>query len=105
MRLSLLQRKEAHEDSVWAAAWAPGSNTLVTGSVDESIKLWSEVGDTLEQKHILVSDERGAGRGRWRLATELSQPPAKREGELPPAGGASAFRPVLLSVPTPRSWG
>ena len=59
MRLSLLQRKEnAHEDSVWAAAWAPGSNTLVTGSVDESVKLWSEVGDTLEQKHHLVSGER-----------------------------------------------
>jgi hypothetical protein len=56
MRLSLLQRLEdAHDDSVWAAAWAPNSNTLVTGSVDESVKLWQESGDTLEQQHHLVS--------------------------------------------------
>ncbi|EFN53663.1 hypothetical protein CHLNCDRAFT_36331 [Chlorella variabilis] len=55
MRLSLLQKQEsAHDDSVWAAAWAPTGNTLVTGSVDESVKLWQEVGDTLEQQHHLV---------------------------------------------------
>lgn len=30
MRLSLLQKQEnAHDDSLWACAWAPGSNTLV----------------------------------------------------------------------------
>ena len=56
MRLSLLHRLEnAHEDSVWAAAWAPTSNTLVTGSVDESVKLWQESADGLEQKHHVVS--------------------------------------------------
>ena len=55
MRLSLLQRAEnAHDDSVWACAWAPSSNVLVTGSVDESAKLWQEAGDTLEQRHHLV---------------------------------------------------
>lgn len=55
MRLSLLQKHEnAHEDSVWTAAWAPDGGTLVTGSVDESVKLWNEAGDTLEQKHQLV---------------------------------------------------
>lgn len=55
MRLSLLQQQEnAHEDSVWAAAWAPDGSTLVTGSVDESVKLWQEAGDTLEQRHHLV---------------------------------------------------
>ncbi len=27
----------------------------VTGSVDESVKLWQEAGDTLEQRHHLVS--------------------------------------------------
>lgn len=55
MRLSLLQKLEnAHEDSVWTAAWAPDGDTLVTGSVDESVKLWNEAGDTLEQKHQLV---------------------------------------------------
>ena len=31
MRLSLLQKQEnAHDDSVWACAWAPGSGTLVS---------------------------------------------------------------------------
>jgi WD repeat-containing protein 61 len=59
MRLSLLQRQEnAHDDSVWAAAWSPTDNTLVTGSVDESVKLWRETGDTLEQVHHLVSQLR-----------------------------------------------
>lgn len=67
MRLSLLQKQEsAHDDSVWAAAWAPTGNTLVTGSVDESVKLWQEVGDTLEQQHHLVSAIGAAGRaGAW----------------------------------------
>ena len=61
MRLSLLQRQEqAHEDSVWAVAWSPASNTLVTGSVDESVKLWQEAEDTLEQRHHLVSARGGA---------------------------------------------
>lgn len=55
MRLSLLHRLEnAHDDSVWAAAWAPGSNVLVTGSVDESVKLWAESADGLEQRHHVV---------------------------------------------------
>ena len=55
MRLNLLHKLEnAHEDSVWTAAWAPGSDTLVTGSVDESVKLWREGaagGGALEQAH------------------------------------------------------
>lgn len=60
MRLSLLHRLEqAHEDSIWTAAWAAGSNVLVTGSVDESVKLWQEGGDGLQQLHILVSRPRG----------------------------------------------
>ena len=56
MRLSLLQKQEnAHDDSVWACAWAPGSNSLVTGSVDESVKLWQESAEsTLELRHHLV---------------------------------------------------
>jgi WD repeat-containing protein 61 len=56
MRLSLLHKADnAHEDSVWTVGWAPGSDILVTGSVDESVKLWKQEGDGLEQLHHLVS--------------------------------------------------
>ena len=56
MRLSLLQKLDnAHEDSVWAASWAPGSNRLVTGSVDETVKVWNDEGETLKEHHTFVS--------------------------------------------------
>ena len=42
MRLSLLQKLDnAHEDSVWTVQWGAGSNCLVTGSVDETAKIWA----------------------------------------------------------------
>ena len=52
MRLTTLKRKEeAHEDEIWAVAWNPrkneaglgendGKKELLTGSVDESCKVW-----------------------------------------------------------------
>lgn len=46
MKLTLLGKQEnAHEDGVWSAAWAPTSadtpgGIVVTGSVDETVKLW-----------------------------------------------------------------
>jgi WD repeat-containing protein 61 len=46
MRLSLLSKLEAHEDGVWSVSWVPGgSELLLTGSVDESVKLWEDVAD------------------------------------------------------------
>lgn len=55
MRLSLLQKlDEAHEDSVWTVTWIPGSKKLVTGSVDETAKVWEEVDDTLQERHVFV---------------------------------------------------
>lgn len=55
MRLSLLHKGDnAHEDSIWTVAFAPGSDVLVTGSVDESAKLWKQEGDGLTQIHRLV---------------------------------------------------
>jgi WD40 repeat protein len=53
MKLTLLGKQEnAHEDGIWSAAWAPSSadtpaGLLVTGSVDESVKLWQVSGQSL----------------------------------------------------------
>ncbi|KDD75967.1 hypothetical protein H632_c415p2 [Helicosporidium sp. ATCC 50920] len=61
MRLSLVQTLEsAHEDSIWTAAWSPKEDVLVTGSVDESVKLWQAGGPALEQQHQLLGVEVGA---------------------------------------------
>ena len=55
MRLSLTSRKEeAHDDAVWAATWVPQNDSILSGSVDESVKNWSPGdGDTpaLENLH------------------------------------------------------
>ena len=37
------QHTDAHKDSVWAVAWAP-LNRVVTGSLDETAKVWGLVG-------------------------------------------------------------
>lgn len=61
MRLHLLSKLEnAHDDSLWSVTWAPGSNILATGSTDESVKLWEEVQEGLQQKHILGGASLGA---------------------------------------------
>ncbi|KAG6542206.1 hypothetical protein Mapa_016439 [Marchantia paleacea] len=47
---SLKNLANAHHDSIWAATWAPATADrgalLITGSVDESVKIWK--GDELE---------------------------------------------------------
>jgi WD40 repeat protein len=47
---SLKNLANAHADGVWAVAWAPATQSrgalLITGSVDETVKLWK--GDELE---------------------------------------------------------
>lgn len=41
-RLNLTSRKEeAHDDAVWAATWSPSNDSIISGSVDESVKNWS----------------------------------------------------------------
>lgn len=43
MRLTTLrQQADAHSDGIWSAAWVPNSTALLTGSVDESVKLWDD---------------------------------------------------------------
>lgn len=51
---SLKSLNNAHHDSIWAVTWAPATESrpalLITGSLDESVKLWK--GDELEMERI-----------------------------------------------------
>lgn len=69
MRLQLLEKREgAHEDSIWAATWAEGSNKLLTGSADETVKVWQEEDAKLAQ----VGQQPGHTLGVVSLATDPS---------------------------------
>lgn len=62
MRLSLAQKiDQAHDDAVWSAAYLPNSDFLLTGSVDESVKLWThgEQKDKLEAGHTYLGHTLG----------------------------------------------
>lgn len=50
-RITTLQRQgDAHDEGVWSAAWVPNSAKLLTGSVDETVKVW-DTADTLKFEH------------------------------------------------------
>ena len=53
MRVQLVQKVEnAHDDSIWTVAWSGESNNLITGSVDEHVKIWKEEGETVEDVRL-----------------------------------------------------
>lgn len=54
VRATSLQRTIAHDEGVWATAWLPGSTQLLTGSVDETVKLWQLLDDRLECSHTFT---------------------------------------------------
>jgi WD40 repeat protein len=63
-RLALSHKKEdAHDDAIWCATWVPNSNGLVTGSVDESVKIWTlldeQVPEVVEDTHTYVGHTLG----------------------------------------------
>ena len=50
MRLTLKERIEnCHEDAVWTATWTP-ADTLISGSVDETVKVWAPA-ESNESQH------------------------------------------------------
>ncbi len=51
MRLTTLHKTVAHEEGVWSTAWVPGSSKLLSGSVDESVKVWEDAADGLRFVH------------------------------------------------------
>eukprot|EP00775_Hariotina_reticulata_P004809 gene4809-5057_t len=59
MRANTLQKVQAHDEGVWATAWVPGQSQLITGSVDESIKLWQTAEDKLECAHTFKGQALG----------------------------------------------
>ena len=47
----LAVKKDAHEDGVWSLAWTPGAGgdaTLLSGSVDETVKAWRVDGESAD---------------------------------------------------------
>jgi hypothetical protein len=51
VRATTLLKTAAHEEGVWATAWLAGTSSLLTGSVDETVKQWSIAEDRLECVH------------------------------------------------------
>ncbi|KAJ9532847.1 hypothetical protein QJQ45_010870 [Haematococcus lacustris] len=52
-RLTTLHKvQDAHDQGVWSASWVPGSNRLLTGSVDENVKVWDDTAESLKFHHI-----------------------------------------------------
>ena len=37
----LSKREDAHGDAIWAAAWGKGGDSIVTGSLDDTVKVWT----------------------------------------------------------------
>ncbi|KAF8059673.1 VIP3 [Scenedesmus sp. PABB004] len=58
-RATTLAKTGAHEEGVWAVAWLPGAHSLLTGSVDESVKLWSAADDKLACGHTYTGQALG----------------------------------------------
>lgn len=50
------QRAGAHEDSIWSVAWSAETDLIVTGSVDEQVKIWDSQ-DLSNPKHALTSHD------------------------------------------------
>lgn len=60
VRATTLAKAAAHDEGVWACAWLPGGHDrLLTGSVDETVKLWSAGEDKLEPGHTYAGHALG----------------------------------------------
>lgn len=122
MRVSLLNKVEdAHEDALWCVAWQPDSRSLITGSVDETVKVWTlgEPGSTtVESAHTYTGHTLGVisvaidATGKfaassaldsfirvWNLEVTrvLSEKRKRAERGAPPAPGPAHGLPMLAS--------
>jgi len=61
MRASTLHRLPgAHAEGIWCAAWISGSSQLLTGSVDEYVKLWETTAEPPTAQHTFSGYSLGA---------------------------------------------
>lgn len=61
MRASILHKLPgAHAEGIWCAAWIPGTSQLLTGSVDEQVKLWDVSADPPSTQHTFAGYSLGA---------------------------------------------
>ena len=53
MKLTKQHDVLAHDEGVWSVAWVPGTSSVLTGSVDETVKRWDvgEAGVSEVYKH------------------------------------------------------
>ncbi|KAG7265333.1 hypothetical protein CRUP_014369 [Coryphaenoides rupestris] len=59
----LFKQEHAHDDAIWTAAWgrseADGSETIVTGSLDDMVKVWKWSDEKLELQWNLEGHQLG----------------------------------------------
>lgn len=61
MRASTLHKLPgAHGEGIWCATWIPGTSQLLTGSVDETVKLWDVTSDPPATQHTFSGYSLGA---------------------------------------------
>lgn len=48
-----LIEQRAHDTSIWSTAWCP-NNQFLTGSLDESVKLWTEDNSSIKKVHTFI---------------------------------------------------
>lgn len=62
-RVQLTHKQEdAHDDGIWCSTWVPDSSSLVTGSIDESVRVWTVVEEdqeTVEAAHTYTGHTLG----------------------------------------------
>jgi len=65
---TLCKRPNAHSDSIWSVAWkrqppatkhGAATDLIVTGGVDDTVKVWTWLGDKLEEKFKLEGHQLG----------------------------------------------
>lgn len=46
------EQEEAHEECAWTCCWVPGTDGLLSGSGDETVKHWSSTSDALKLQNV-----------------------------------------------------